>query len=733
MRRKPIWVAGGAAALFLLLHLPYLPASLEDVDSINFAMGVRDFDVLHHQPHPPGYPVFIAAAKAVHAAGASEPRALALVSVIAASLGLLGVFVFFSALDSVGGSRALAATALTAAAPLYWLTASRPLSDATGLAAAVAVQAAIVLADSDRALVAASFLAALASGIRTQVAWLTVPLLVFALVRRARRGRAPIAPSLAAFVIGGCAWGVPLVMLTGGPIGYWRALADQGTEDLTNITMLWTTHSLHELALAFYYAFAAAWAVPALAAVVLALAAIGAGRIGWRRSPALATLAVAFLPYLAFDLLFQETFTVRYALPIVPPIAYLAAAGAEVAGPTAAIAVVAVIAMFGMHTGGRSVAAYASQPAPAFRLIDAMKSDALPSGAAQAEPVLAMHRREDFDLRRPFAWAGAPPVAERLPAPPKHEWLELVKYWNGGGRAPVWFIADPLRSDLALVGSKPLPKAFRYTLDDPVLLDGTRPSEMDWYELAAPDWYAAEGWALTPETAGVAKEDRRGPGYVPIEARVRRWPGAATLLVGGRNLAAGGQAAHLSVALDGKPLDDGDVAPGFFLREIDLAAGALTGTGDYAKLTIASNSTELAVEQFDAAPSDRIVFAYGEGWHEREYDPASGKLWRWTSDHGVIRVRTPKQALTLDLAGEVEAASKSRVTIRIGDRIVAAQDVGGRFTVHQTIPREFIADGTNLITVTTDQTYVPAERRSRSRDRRLLGLKVFECRLTPAS
>ena len=42
------------AALFLAAHLAFLPPTLEDIDSFNFAMGVRDFDVAHHQPHPPG-------------------------------------------------------------------------------------------------------------------------------------------------------------------------------------------------------------------------------------------------------------------------------------------------------------------------------------------------------------------------------------------------------------------------------------------------------------------------------------------------------------------------------------------------------------------------------------------------------------------------------------------------------------------------------------------------------
>ena len=74
------------AALFLAFHLPYLPQSLEDLDSINFALGIRRFDVARHQPHPPGYPVFIALAKAVHTVVPSEARALAILSVLAGSL-----------------------------------------------------------------------------------------------------------------------------------------------------------------------------------------------------------------------------------------------------------------------------------------------------------------------------------------------------------------------------------------------------------------------------------------------------------------------------------------------------------------------------------------------------------------------------------------------------------------------------------------------------------------------
>src|ERR1700757_149254 len=45
-------------AAFTLYFLTHSPA-LDEIDAVQFAMGVRSFDLWHHQPHPPGYPFFI--------------------------------------------------------------------------------------------------------------------------------------------------------------------------------------------------------------------------------------------------------------------------------------------------------------------------------------------------------------------------------------------------------------------------------------------------------------------------------------------------------------------------------------------------------------------------------------------------------------------------------------------------------------------------------------------------
>src|SRR5262249_1242122 len=153
---------------------------------------------------------------------------------------------------------------------------------------------------------------------------------------------------------------------------------------------------------------------------------------------------------------------------------------------------------------------------------------------------------EEFDLRRPIQWVDGrmPSFETKLATPPKHEWMELVKYWNGGGIAPVWFVADPLRSDLALVDHAEPEVSYRWGFSVHALIGGVRPSEMDWYVLDRPAWFLGEGWAVTPETAGVAREDGRGVSRAPIMGWIRRDLGPTTLMIGGRNLTNPGTSAN---------------------------------------------------------------------------------------------------------------------------------------------------------------------------------------------
>jgi hypothetical protein len=721
------------AALFFALHLPFLPLSLEDLDSINFALGIRHFDVAQHQPHPPGYPIYIALAKAVHLLIGSEARVLALLGIVAGGLAAFALLTLYGELDRDRPRTALTwlAIIVTLLGPLFWLTAERPLSDVVGLAAALGVQALILGARTPRAIALAAGSAAFAAGIRSQVVWLTLPLLAYRLwqLRSAARP-AHYVNVVLALAAGALAWLVPLIIASDGPLIYWRALFSQGAEDLSGVKMLATTPTIRQLATVLQYTLIEPWGYFAAGLVVAALAVAGVAERVRFAPRALLILAIGFGPYALFDVLFQESITTRYALPLMIPMSYLAVRGCALAGESGGIVAAVALAIFCTWTDDLAAYQYSRMEAPAFRMLADMASGKETPEEPQSAPVLAMHRRGDLDMRRPIVWTGLPAIGERLPAPPKHEWLELVKYWNGGGRAPVWYVADPLRSDLALVGSGARPRRYRWPLQFPGLIGGVRPNEMDWYVMPPPQWYLGEGWALTPETAGVAREDLRGPGFGPITGWVRRVPSAATLMVGGRNLGLSGQPARMRIAVDGNAVDELTVPPGSFLRMLALSPGTADG---YASVTIDADNKDLAVEQFDAQPAGRVVFGFDQGWYEREYNPVTGVLWRWASDRATVRVRPEGHALALTVRGEIEEAKTSRVTVRSGGRALAQFDVGESFDRTVILPADAFREPETTITLESSAWYVPAETRWRSRDRRRLALKIFECTLTPVS
>src|SRR5207237_7052086 len=138
------------AAVYLLAHLPFLAPSLEDIDSINFALGLRHFDPALHQPHPPGYPVYmllghislpiverVTSLTPVEA----EARALAIWSAIGGALCIFAAWSLFSSLGVGGWSVEVWVTLLLAASPILWMTGLRPMSDMPGLALAIGAQA----------------------------------------------------------------------------------------------------------------------------------------------------------------------------------------------------------------------------------------------------------------------------------------------------------------------------------------------------------------------------------------------------------------------------------------------------------------------------------------------------------------------------------------------------------------------------------------------------------------
>lgn len=744
------WPVAVIALAYLAAHLPYLAPSLEDYDSINFALGLRDFDPARHQPHPPGSPVYIALGRVLLTAISSlwaslsrteaEALTLALWSAIAGVVAIVAVAHVFGAIAriSVAPHIRVWATALVAVSPLFWISGLRPMSDLPGLAAALVAQALVLQGRTDRRrLVLGALIAALAAGIRVQTVFLTVPLLVLSLIEQRRAGvRWLVSRSIAALAAGGLAWAIPLVVDSGGVGAYLRALGSQAGEDFAWVNMLWLEPTPRRLAFALYETFVLPWASTPPAIAVAATAAVGAVLMLARERQALALLLVAFAPYAAFHLLFQETITVRYALPTLPLVAWLAARGLGAAGrltPIVATPLIAGALLVAVPAG----VAYGREPHPAFQAI----ADA--SRRATVAPPAAIYSHHSL-------WRALQAESPEVPSPEprrQYEWLGPVAYWKNGGLAPVWFFADPRRTDLALIDPQARLDVVRYrwAVADRRELSGARPTGADWYRMAAPGWFAGEGWSLTPETGGLARASATSPDHRPIEAWVRRRPGPLHLMVGGRHLGEPGDpSAEFELALDGVVRDRWtlSVEQRNFLRFLDLPDGIGKGSGNYAPLTIVSRTiggdgrrASVGVRQFDIQSANQVLHAFGEGWHEEEYDVATGQRWRWTSERSVLRLKGASGNISVTLRGESPLRyfdGPPAVRIRAGGRVIGQFQPDADFEWTIVIAAEDVVRAAGEIAIETDRVYLPGPAEGTA-DERHLGLRIYECRVYPVS
>lgn len=754
--------------IFALAHAPFLAPSLEDIDSVNFALGVRDFDVATHRPHPPGYPVYIFFGKiatamagfVVEAAPSTvEAKALAVLSLLGGLFAIGCLYVVFSCFSAAPPSlglrerlrafdiTAFAATAVVASCPLFWYLAVRPMSDLPGLALALAAQASLMVAwwrqtpgpDGDRrlppAITAASgrmivigaFLAALSIGLRSQTVWFTVPLLLLVLIDRIGRGVAGAMIGVSvAFVTGGLAWGIPLMIASGGLNAYLAALGTQAGEDFAAGEMLYLNPNPRAAAFALMRTFIDPWDSTALAIVVMVLAAAGVVQLLSRDRRSLVAIIALIGPYLAFHLLFQDTSFIRYALPLVPPTVFLAMRGVSVFSIPAVPVVAALVSVAGVAIASPVLVAYGAEASPTVRALEAMKAEAL-----VARPgALAMHQT----FVRPLE-AEEVGIAPLLPSPPRLEWQELVKYWKSGRTEPLWFLADPMRSDLALIdpASQQDSTEFRWPLVARPAFGGMRPSAVRWYRLPAPGWFAEEGWSLTPETSGISGLRGRAPYLGPITAQVRRRAGFARVLIGGRNLAGPNDpAARFTMSIDGVLFQSWEAGPGFFLKVFEIPAGRLSGDGAFAALTVQSAAVSgsaaipTAIEQFDLQDDQSAMWGYGEGWQEAEYSPALG-VWRWTSERATLRIAGPPRSVQLTLRIESPLRyfdEAPRVRALAGDRELAASAIASTREWTFDVPADALAASNGAVTIETNRTFVPAERGAAA-DRRRLGLRVF--------
>jgi hypothetical protein len=192
-------------------------ASLWDWDEALFALAVRDYDVTRHHPHPPGYPLFIAAGKLVHLFVADEFRALQVVVILAACALLPLLFALARELGFSFATSVSAAT-LFAFLPNVWVYGGTAFSDVPAVAAGLAACTLLLRGRRDpRAFVLGAIVLGLAAGIRLPNLLLgATPALLatWSRVRARQYGVVMLAMLLGALTVAACYLGAAVASTT---------------------------------------------------------------------------------------------------------------------------------------------------------------------------------------------------------------------------------------------------------------------------------------------------------------------------------------------------------------------------------------------------------------------------------------------------------------------------------------------------------------------------------------
>jgi hypothetical protein len=456
------------------------------------------------------------------------------------------------------------------------------------------------------------------------------------------------------------------------------------------------------------------------------LAAVGAIALVWRAPRAALVTLVLGVPYLIFHLLFHETVTTRYALPLIPLVAFLAVYGLHTLArrmPRAHVTVPAAVAAIVVWSLALTLPAsrmYAREGSPAFAAIRELQS------ALRAEPAAAVGMHQGLARSVQTQDFGS---AQVLKSPPMREWLELAAYWRSGNTAPVWFLADPARTDIELIDplSRKLRAHYVWHFPREKFMSGVRPDIVDLIRIdSPPGWFAEEGWHLTSETLNMSERLGRHEGTAFVRSR----PDAALLVIGGENT---GPASDVSLVINDRPIDRWTVpAGGTFFKRIPLAPGTLASGSAFSTLVASYASPDgkpepVRLTQFTVEPPDAVFAVQHAGWNEIEYSKELQRRWRWTTAKAETFINSGGRDVTISVTGESPLKyfdAAPAVVVRAGSRVLATASPSSDFQLDVKVPAALLQAADGSITIETNATFVPHER-SGSADMRTLGLRIF--------
>jgi hypothetical protein len=186
-------------------------------DSYNFALALEHFDIRLHQPHPPGYFLYVMAGRMVNLCLQDANSSLVLLSILFS--GLTATSLFFLAREMFDERTAVIAALLFLTSPMFWFHGEIAL--ARIVEAFFVTHLALIcyklLKRTWRYPWVAGLVLALAGGVRLNTLVLLFPLWLCSVRRSSRRD---VALGIVVFTMATAAWLIPMLYVSGGLSGY---------------------------------------------------------------------------------------------------------------------------------------------------------------------------------------------------------------------------------------------------------------------------------------------------------------------------------------------------------------------------------------------------------------------------------------------------------------------------------------------------------------------------------
>lgn len=196
----------------LILRMGFRSQWLEDWDSVQFALGLHNFNIVQHQPHPPGFPLFILLGKIANYFTHNDTVSLTFISALFGTFSIVPVFLFTKKVFDK--KSAILASLVFTVLPVHWVLSVTPISNITGLFY-ITTLLYIAYLDSlgEKRITFIGLIAGIFLGVRPTDLPIVVSIILFLAVKRRRP--LYIVSLFTGLALGVCLWLIPLVYITG--------------------------------------------------------------------------------------------------------------------------------------------------------------------------------------------------------------------------------------------------------------------------------------------------------------------------------------------------------------------------------------------------------------------------------------------------------------------------------------------------------------------------------------